>query len=62
MISWRSVFAFRSPAGFGFVFGLLCRHTVSNPTTTEMHTLERWPQVCRVKITFTKLPTNRFVS
>jgi len=24
--------------------------------------LERWPQVCRVKITFTKLPTNRFVS
>jgi len=24
--------------------------------------LERWPQDCRVKITFTKLPTNRFVS
>jgi len=24
--------------------------------------LERWPQVCRVKITFTELPTNRFVS
>ena len=24
--------------------------------------LERWPQVCRVKITCTKLPTNRFVS
>ena len=24
--------------------------------------LERWPQVCRVKITFTKLLTNRFVS
>ena len=24
--------------------------------------LGRWPQVCRVKITFTKLPTNRFVS
>jgi len=24
--------------------------------------LERWPQVCRVKITFTKLPTSRFVS
>jgi len=24
--------------------------------------LERWPQVCRVIITFTKLPTNRFVS
>jgi len=24
--------------------------------------LERWPQVCRVKITFTVLPTNRFVS
>jgi len=24
--------------------------------------LERWPQVCHVKITFTKLPTNRFVS
>jgi len=23
--------------------------------------LERWPQVCRVKITCTKLPTNRFV-
>ena len=23
--------------------------------------LERWPQVCYVKITFTKLPTNRFV-
>ena len=23
---------------------------------------QRWPQVCRVKITFTKLPTNRFVS
>jgi len=21
-----------------------------------------WPQVCRVKITFTKLPTNRFIS
>jgi hypothetical protein len=24
--------------------------------------LELWPQVCRVKITRTKLPTNRFVS
>jgi len=24
--------------------------------------LERWPQVCRVKIMFTKLLTNRFVS
>jgi len=24
--------------------------------------LERWPQLCRVKITFTKLLTNRFVS
>ena len=24
--------------------------------------LERWPQVCRVKITFEKLPTDRFVS
>jgi len=24
--------------------------------------LERWPQVCRVKITFSKLPTNRFGS
>ena len=24
--------------------------------------LERWPQVCRDKVTFTKLPTNRFVS
>jgi len=24
--------------------------------------LERWPQVCRVKVTFTKLLTNRFVS
>ena len=24
--------------------------------------LERWPQVCRVKVTFTVLPTNRFVS
>ena len=24
--------------------------------------LERWPQVCRVKITLTKLPTNHFVS
>ena len=24
--------------------------------------LERWPQVCRVEITFTKLPTNRCVS
>jgi len=24
--------------------------------------LERWPHVCRVKITCTKLPTNRFVS
>ena len=24
--------------------------------------LERWPQVCRVKITFTALPTNGFVS
>jgi len=24
--------------------------------------LERWPQVCRVKITIKKLPTNRFVS
>jgi len=24
--------------------------------------LERWPQVCRVKFTFTKLSTNRFVS
>jgi len=24
--------------------------------------LERWPQVCRVKITFTLLPTNCFVS
>jgi len=24
--------------------------------------LERWPQVCRVKITFSKLPTNCFVS
>jgi len=24
--------------------------------------LERWPQVCRVKMTFTVLPTNRFVS
>ena len=24
--------------------------------------LERWPHICRVKITFTKLPTNRFVS
>ena len=24
--------------------------------------LERWPQVCHVKIMFTKLPTNRFVS
>jgi len=23
--------------------------------------LERWPRVCRVKITFTELPTNRFV-
>jgi len=23
---------------------------------------KRWPQVCRVKITFTVLPTNRFVS
>ena len=23
---------------------------------------ERWPQVCRIKIMFTKLPTNRFVS
>jgi len=26
------------------------------------HWLERWPQVCCVKITFTKVPTNRFVS
>ena len=24
--------------------------------------LERWPQICRVKITFKALPTNRFVS
>jgi len=24
--------------------------------------LERWPQVCRIKITFGLLPTNRFVS
>jgi len=24
--------------------------------------LERWPQVCRVKITFTKIQTNCFVS
>ena len=24
--------------------------------------LERWPQICRIKITFTKLPTDRFVS
>jgi len=24
--------------------------------------LERWPRVCRFKITFTKLPANRFVS
>ena len=24
--------------------------------------LERWPQVCRVKITFTELPMNRFFS
>jgi len=24
--------------------------------------LQRWPQVCRIKITYTKLPTNHFVS
>jgi len=36
-----------------------------SPSARRLHSaalLERWPQVCRVKITFPKLPTNRFVS
>jgi len=36
-----------------------------NSSARRLHSaalLERWPQVCRVNITFTKLPTNPFVS
>jgi len=32
------------------------------PQTCSSHVLERWPQVCCVKITFIVLPTNRSIS
>ena len=51
---------FGEPQRNGKIWVFLRRNTFFSWKSAAL--LERWPQICRVKITFTKLPTNRFVS